>query len=588
MKKALLITFAALFVLAGMTLAARLYLPTVACRILGKAVDGTVEASGSSISLCDGRLVLKLKGLRIKGRIEGVVGTCEVRAAPWKGVYLEYFAISDFAIRIGSQRGHIGLYPVPVELAEIRRGTVEYEGRTYVLREMRVTNFNTGGKLEFSIDGGIEGLGNLKTRGEGIFGEKRSDLKGEYSLTGVEIARVLKDYEGLADSQGVFTYRDGVLVMDGEVQAPYFSMLEDFLRRRLVSERNVCRIHLKRAGEETDVALSGLSFKGAPVSLTFSAARKKLSYLELKTGFIAIPDLMEYIDPASFAEGDWGPLSFIKNGNLAVDSFVFRRGKPIAADLEVRDVEAEVGKVAFRGLSGSLAIRDKALVLSGFEGKLGQGRLFGVTGLVPLTRSRDVRLKGQYALDLRELAGLAGTEGIEVLAGTAEGDIELRGRQASGFNVEGAGTLRDGRFIWKRLALEASGSYAFKDRRVTFAPLVIRGAATRLLVRGSVEIAQANLQVRGIIDSRQIEVLLGRPYHLQGPVGVDGVAGLKDGAFQAAGRLAMTDLSFEIPRVMKKGRGVESLGLRVAPRKKGRRAYGGQPRLHPWPSQCCI
>ena len=100
---------------------------------------------------------------------------------PSKGLYVKYFAISDFTIRIGKERGHIGFYPVPVELAVIRKGTVEYEGRTYVLREMRVTNFNTGGKLEFSIDGGIEGQGNLKTRGEGIFGEKRSDLRGEYS-----------------------------------------------------------------------------------------------------------------------------------------------------------------------------------------------------------------------------------------------------------------------------------------------------------------------------------------------------------------------------------------------------------------------
>ena len=119
-------------------------------------------------------------------------------------------------IKIGGERGHIGFYPVPVELAEIRKGTIEYEGRKYVLREMRVTNFNTGGKMEFSIDGGIEGLGNLKTRGEGIFGEKRSDLQGEYNLSGVNMARVFKDYGGLADSTGSFSYREGASHGAGE------------------------------------------------------------------------------------------------------------------------------------------------------------------------------------------------------------------------------------------------------------------------------------------------------------------------------------------------------------------------------------
>ena len=91
---------------------------------------------------------------------------------------------------------------MPVELAEIRKGTVDYEGHKYVVREMRVTNFNTGGQLEFSIDGGIEGLGNLKTRGEGTFGEKRSDLRASTPCRGVNMARVFKDYEGLADSRG--------------------------------------------------------------------------------------------------------------------------------------------------------------------------------------------------------------------------------------------------------------------------------------------------------------------------------------------------------------------------------------------------
>ncbi len=111
MKKALLIVVAVLFVLAGMMLAAWLYLPTLAFHMLGKAIDGTVEASSSSVSFRDGLLVLKLDGVRIKGKVEGVVGTCELRVQPSKGLYVKYFAISDFDIRIGKERGHMGFYP---------------------------------------------------------------------------------------------------------------------------------------------------------------------------------------------------------------------------------------------------------------------------------------------------------------------------------------------------------------------------------------------------------------------------------------------------------------------------------------------
>ena len=75
--------------------------------------------------------------------------------------------------------------------------------------------------------------------------------------------------------------------------------------------------------------------------------------------------------------------------------------------------------------------------------------------------------------------------------------------------------------------------------------------------------------MRGIIDGRQIEVLLGRPYHLQGPVGVDGVVGLKDGAFQA-GRASGDDRLFirDTPG-NEKGPGVESSAFVSLHGKKG-------------------
>jgi hypothetical protein len=477
---------------------------------------------------------------------------------PSKGLYVKYFTISDFDIKIGKERGRIGFYPVPVELAEIRKGTVDYEGHKYVLREMRVSNFNTGGPLEFSIDGGVEGLGNLKTRGQGTFGEKRSELRGVYSLSGVNMARVFENYEGLADSRGTFSYRDGVFVMDGDVQAPYFSLMEDFLKQRLASEGNACRIHLKRVGNTTDFTLTGLSFKGTPLSLKFSSTAKRLTYLELNTGFLAIPDLMDYINPAVLSEGDWGPLSFVKNGTVRIGRFVFQRGRPITAEIEVAHVEVGTGKVAFHGVRGVLRLDGSALALTGFEGRLGKGQVSGVTGLVPLRLDRDVALKGRYSLDLKDLSQLAGTDTVEILAGTTEGGIALHGRQGRGFSVEGAGTIRDSRFVWKRVALGASGSYTFKDGRVTFVPLVISEAGTRLVMRGSADSARADLRVKGVIDGRQIGLVLDRPYLLQGLVSVDGEVGLKEGAFGLKGRLSMTDLSFEIPRVMKKERGAES------------------------------
>ena len=581
MKKAFLLALAVLVVLCGMMAAAWLYLPSFAFRMLGKAIGGTVEASKAGVTYRDGLLVLRLDDVRMKGRVEGTVGMCELRLQPSKGVYVKYLTISDFHITLGKEGGHLGFYPVPVELAEIRKGTVDYGGQKYVLREMRVSNFNTGGTMEFSIDGGIEGLGNLKTKGLGIFGEKRSDIKGEYELSRVNMARVFKDYEGLADSRGTFTYQDGVLVMDGEVDAPYFSITERFLRKRLVSTGNVCRIHLKRTGEASDVTLKGLSFKHTPLSLRFMARSRKLVYLELSTGFLSIPDLTEYIDLARFSEKDWGPLSLVRDGEVRISRFIFQEQKPLRAEIDLRDVDAGSGKVAFRGVGGSLRLEGNMLFLTRFEGRFMESRISGVAGVVPLTLGRDVDIKGRFSLSLADLAAFAGREGVRVLSGATEGEAELRGRQDRGFKVAGAGTLRDGQFVWRQLTLGARGSYTFNNDGVFLDPLVISGAGTRLALTGSAAQDRADLHVEGVVDGQHVRQILPRPYRVEGLLGLDGQVTVHDGAFRTSGRLTMTDLAFEIPRVMKKERGVERLGCGPGTGAEGRRGVGGKPRLDP-------
>jgi hypothetical protein len=570
MKKALLLVLAVLVVLCGMMAAAWLYLPTFAFRMLGRAIGGTVEASKARITYQDGLLVLRLDHVRMKGsRVEGTVGVCEIRLKPSKGVYIKYLTISDFHISLPKEGGHLGFYPVPVELAEIRKGTVDYGGKKYVLREMRVSNFNTGAAMEFEIDGGVEGLGNLKTKGQGIWGDKRSDIKGAYELSRVDMARVFKDYEGFADSQGTFTYRDEVFVMDGEVEAPYFSMMEEFLSKRLVSTGNVCRIHLTRAGETSDVTLKGLSFKETPLSLRFIAEKEKLVYLELRTGFLAIPDLREYIDFARFSEGDWGPLSLVKDGEVRISRFIFREQKPLRAELDLRDVDAGTGKVAFKGVGGSLRLEGDMLFLTRFEGRFRESRIFDVAGSVPLKLDRDVEIKGRFSLSLTDLAAFAGSDGVRVLSGITEGEAELRGRQDRGFKVAGAGTLRDGQFVWRQLSLGARGSYTFGSGEVFLDPLVISGAGTRLSLTGGAGRDRADLHVAGVVDGQHVGQILPRPFRVEGLLGLDGDVAVHDGAFRTSGRLSLTDLAFEIPRVIKKERGMESSAYAVVRGQRG-------------------
>ncbi len=260
---------------------------------------------------------------------------------------------------------------------------------------------------------------------------------------------------------------------------------------------------------------------------------------------------------------------------MRIGRFVFRSGKPITAEIEVAHVEVGTGTVAFHEVRGSLRLDGNALALTGFEGRLGEGQVSGVTGLVPLRLDRDVRLSGRYSLALTDLSRLAGTDKVEVLAGTTEGDIALHGRQGRGFSVDGAGTIRDGRFAWRRVALGASGSYTFKDGRVTFAPLVISEAATRLVVRGSAERERADLRVEGVIDGRRIDRRARPSISSAGARGRRRRGGGK-GRHVPVERTSGDDGPFlrDPPSDEKGARGGE-LGRRVAARKYGGRPPGG-------------
>jgi hypothetical protein len=179
MKKLLFIVLAVVIVIAGIVVAAWHYAPSLAFRMIGKAIGGSIVASKSSVVYKDGALVITLSGVRTKGMVEGTIESCQVELLLAKGIYIRHLVVSDFDVSVRKEQGALRFYPVPVEQAEIKKGVLNYDGRTYLVREIKVSNFNTGKTLEFSIDGGIKGLGDIKTHGEGLFGgEKRSDIQG--------------------------------------------------------------------------------------------------------------------------------------------------------------------------------------------------------------------------------------------------------------------------------------------------------------------------------------------------------------------------------------------------------------------------
>jgi hypothetical protein len=560
MKKAYLAILLSFVILAGAFAAAWFYLPTLAFRMIGRAIGGSVEASRSTVAFRNGLLVFAFEDVKIRGKAEGRIGRCSIELLPSRGIYIKQLSISDFDIKVQKDGGRLAFYPVPVESAEIKKGFFDYGGRKYTVRDLRVTNFNTGRKMEFTLDGGIEGIGDVKTHGEGIFGESHSDIKGDFILSRVNMARVLKDYEGFVDSRGHYSYRNGKLTLDGEADTPRFSIWEKFLLQRLSADHPQCRFHATSVDGKTDLTLEGLSFKGAPLALKIGVKAKKLAYLALTMDFVRIPDLGAYIDFAALSDKEWGPFSYVRDGEVRVDSFVFDEKEPIQALVRLRNASGGDGNVFVHNVDGTLKVNGKALVLTDFMGRFGKGRFYGVSGTVPLRSSRDLTITGRYDLELRDLNRFNEVKEVEAIGGRAEGSLKVGGSPARGFKLETTGFVRNGSFSWKGFTVLASTDYAFADGAIAFDRLNVRSEGTDLVVRGKARKHQLTLGVKGAVEGAHLARLFFPRQSLKGPVGLDGEVEVRDDAFSAKGHLNMTDLALQIPGVIRKGRGLKSNG----------------------------
>jgi hypothetical protein len=560
MKKALIALIIVVLVFAAIIGAAWFYLPTLAFRIAGKALGGSIEASRSEVTYRNGLIAFSFEGVKLTGKAEGRIGRCELDVLPSRGIYIKRLSASDFDIKVPKSKGRLAIFPVPVELAEIGKGFLEYEGRKYTVRELRITDFNTGRTTRFSIDVGIEGIGDVKTHGEGLFGETKSDIKGDYTLSHVNLA-FLQYYEGFADSTGRFSYRNGKFVMDGEAKSDRMSIWEKFLLKRIAVENAHCRIRATWAGDVVGVTLTGLSFDGAPLTLDIKTRKKKLAYLALTLDYVRVPVLFSYLDFTALSDKGWDPFSYVKDGRVRAESFVFAEGEPLHARIHLKDASGGDGSIFVRDAEGILEVNGRALLLSDFSARFGDGSIRDVSGLIPLKAGEDLKIAGKYTLALKDLDRFNDKGQIEAKGGSAEGTLALQGKQGQGFKLATSGILRDGYFSWKGINLRASTDYRLVDNTVTFDRLLVSSDHTSLTLKGKARRDSVSVDVLGTLDGRHIARLYQPPggyRFMKGSVDLDGHVEAGGGTFSTRGRVDLTRLAVEIPNVVRKASGVDS------------------------------
>jgi hypothetical protein len=562
MKKFLIICCVILLFFSAFGAASWMALPSIGTylgtRLLGKAIGGSVQIGRLEPGYSNGIVTIDIHDLTMKGAAEGTIKNARLQINPWKGIYIKAVSITDFDLIVKDSGGKVSLIPVPVELAELRQGSLTYRGQKYRVRELKVKNFNTGGNLEFELDAGADGLGNIKTKGGGFFNDKRSDVKGDLSFSRVDLSRILRGYEGLLRGAGSFTYKDGKLTFATDVEASDFAMREAFLKKPIRLTQSTAKARVELADSKTELKFEHLSFKGVPVLLNIRLSGRRFASLGLQTGALSVADVKEYIDLAPLAKRGSDMLDLLMGGTITVKKLSFTEPRPFRAEFYLTDVSATYQKIEVRDVEGVVSLDEKRMVFSHAKGSYQRSRFSDISVDVPFAAEKYIEAKGRFVVDMRDVSGLAGLEDFTVTSGVAEGQAEARGREDAAIEVSGTGRLKDVGFLWKRLALEASGAYSFHDGEVTFEPLVLSRGETELVLKGPVQKGSMRLNLKGTIAAAEIKSLLHLPYPFDGVVFAEGAFVKEQESYSARGDVSFKDVSLEVPGLIRKEKGVES------------------------------
>ena len=559
MKRFFLVVLILILILAGALAVGWMYLPRIGMSLLGKAIGGSVEVGKSEFSLSQGLFTIDLTDIKATGSVKGTIKRCRAQLRIGTRLYVNHLAISDFDVTVEKGKGEPPpFYPVPVELAQIERGTLVYEGRKFIIREIRVRHFNTGGPFEFSIDAGAEGLGDLKTKGEGLFRDKRSDIRGEYSIAGLEMGKILKGYKATLGSEGTFSYKKETLTVEGRVEGSPFWMLEDFQKKPITFEHKACRIRVVRAGDKIEIGLDKLEARGAPLSINISVEKGITNRIEVVSGFVDVPFIKEYIDAETLGERIPQIIEVVSDGEASIKRLAWDRRKPFSAEIDLRGVEAGYRDFDVDRIEGTLVFEGDKLLLSGMKGYWKESLLHDVNGVIPFSAQKDVRIKGNFSAAINDLMPFAELKGVAVQSGRTEGALEVIAGKEKEVSVVGKGSLRETQFTWKGVELKAWGDYTIRDREIDFNPFFVSNGSTDLMLKGKVGKDAFEANMRGLVDAGLVKSLTRFPHRLEGAVQIEGRVEKRGEEFLVRCTASMDNTSFDIPGFIKKARGFES------------------------------
>ncbi|MCX5809659.1 MAG: hypothetical protein NTX36_09865, partial [Proteobacteria bacterium] len=535
-------------------------IPSVGSYAISKITGYEVRISKIDFTYTDGIIICSLNDLSVKGNVEGYVKKWLLSVAIKEGFHLKNVIFSDFDLKISDTKGKTRFVPLFPRLLEIKNGKAAYGNHTFIVHEIKISNPKPG--APFTFEAGVENdhwFKTFKASGEGIYKGGAPDLKGQIHVTQLNLNKLSDNLKGTANVNGPFVYTKKEFSLNGPFEIFDYEERDKPFRRALSVDKAMGNVLLTYAGSVTDIKMSQMQFKGTPLTLDLKFEKNNLARLELGSGFLDLRDIKYYITIDSLAKTPVDIWNYLHEGKVKIKKFILSKGNIVNADLEFKDGDILYKNQHFKNVEGSITFDDKTLNLSNFKGWFKTSMFHNVSGVIPFTSGKTMNIKGDYAFNLKDVPSLLDLGELNFRKGETDGTIELGGNEKKGYTLRGTGKLNNADAIWKKVSVNAKGSYTFTNDEIAFDPLILSRGATNITIRGKWHKNFMDFKIKGDLD-----VLHAKPFLVALPFGMEGTTDL-DLSFQQenkltklSGDIVMDNLSFEAPGIVKKKSGIKS------------------------------
>lgn len=545
-------------------------LPTLGAYALGKIAGGPVQISKMDFSYRNGVLVVEMADVDVKGKIRGSARRWSMALNLRKGVYLNNIALSDFDLTIPEEKDGKSYHMVPVEHLEAKNGVVTYGSQSFFIRKLLLDDLNTDKQFRFQVDvSNKEMFGDLKADGQGTFKDKPIDLKGRISVSRVDMRKHMDNMGGLVKGEGSFVYDKKGFSFDGLFAASRYELKLDALKTPLYADALKGRVLVAYGEDKTDVRVRDVIFEGTSFSVDVYLHGDNVAAVDLSSGVLDLSLVRHFVDLEQMARGLSGVWNYIRDGKLAIKKLAYRPDRAMDVEVEVTDTRAVYEDTEFDEIEAFLRSSKKIIDVSGAKGRFGQSVFHDVSATIDPLRGR-LSAQGAYSIDLRDISSRLSTNDMAVKGGVSFGTVSLKAQGRDRIEFHGKGSVENGDIAWRGIPLSAKGSYHFANDSLTFDSFSISGDGTDMSVTGTWSPQLLNLSLGGSLDIAHVRQVLPIPFEVNGIALVDADIEQNDSVLGVRGTAALDNVFYEIPRFMKKGKGIRNaVEFDVSKRERG-------------------